>query len=88
MPTGLKTPGLSYVKSNPKLVIALFESEERDSKKGRVAYIDSFGNVISDITPSDLKTLQEVTKRTDIAIQVGATTIKGLKTHYGQGSSS
>ena len=55
--------------------------------EGRVAYIDSFGNVISDITPTDLKTLQEVTKRTDIAIQVGATTIKGLKTHYGQGSS-
>ena len=54
--------------------------------QGRVAYIDHFGNVITNITPSDIKSLQEVTKKPGISLQVGGTSISGLKTHYEQGS--
>ncbi|RMH04632.1 MAG: hypothetical protein D6704_10630 [Nitrospirae bacterium] len=54
--------------------------------KGRVAYIDHFGNVITDITASDLNTLQEVTKYAEISIEIGGMTVRGLKRHYGQGA--
>ena len=55
--------------------------------QGRVAYVDHFGNLITNISPSDIKALQEISKKTDITIRVGNASISGLKTHYEQGSS-
>jgi len=52
----------------------------------RVAYVDRFGNIITDITPDDIKSLQEITKNKDFSLQLGDTTIQELKTHYEQGS--
>ncbi len=53
---------------------------------GRVAYIDHFGNVMTDITPEDIQSLQDVTKKKDFSIQLGDAAIHELKTHYAQGS--
>jgi len=54
--------------------------------QGRVAYVDHFGNIITNITPSEIKSLQEMTKKTEMTIHVGGAIISGLKTHYDQGS--
>ncbi len=53
---------------------------------GRVAYIDHFGNAITNITPGDIKSLKEITKQKEFSIQIGETTIQELKTHYAQGT--
>lgn len=53
---------------------------------GRVAYVDCFGNIITDITPEDIKFLQDITKKKDFALQVGEMTIQELHMHYEQGS--
>ena len=53
---------------------------------GRIAYIDHFGNIITNITPDDLKSLQEVTKKKEFSIQLGDVAIPELKTHYEQGT--
>ena len=53
---------------------------------GRVAYIDHFGNIITDITPDDITSLQEVTKKKDFIMKLGDVVINELKTHYEQGS--
>ena len=53
---------------------------------GRVAYVDRFGNVITDVTSADIQTLQSLTKRKDISFEIGGVTIDTLKTHYEQGS--
>ena len=53
---------------------------------GRVAYIDHFGNIITDITPDDIKSLQEITKNKKFSIHLGGVCIDELKTHYEQGS--
>ena len=41
---------------------------------------------MTDITPDDIKTLQDITKKKDFSIQLRDTTIQELKTHYEQGS--
>jgi len=53
---------------------------------GKIVYIDHFGNLITNITPSDLQTFRSVTKRDITAIQLGGMIIKGLKTHYAEGA--
>ncbi len=59
---------------------------EKGILRGRVAYIDHFGNIITDITADDIKSLQEVTKKKEFSIQLGDVTMNELKTHYEQGS--
>ena len=54
--------------------------------EGRVAYIDHFGNIITDITPDAIKLLQEITKKKGFSLQLGGITLEELKTHYKQGS--
>ena len=54
--------------------------------EGRVAYIDHFGNIITDITPDDIKLLQEVTKKNGFTLKLGDITVEKLKTHYEQGT--
>ena len=53
---------------------------------GRVACIDRFGNIITDVTPADLQALRTITKRKNVSFKVGGVTIDNLKTHYEQGS--
>jgi len=55
---------------------------------GRIAYVDHFGNLISNITPLHLKEVQGVTKKSDaeVTIRVGGAVIQGLVTAYAQGS--
>ena len=54
--------------------------------EGRVVYIDHFGNIITDITPDAIKSLQEITKKKGFSLQLGGITLEELKTHYKQGS--
>lgn len=53
---------------------------------GKVVYIDHFGNLISNITSTDLQTFRSVTKREIEAIYLGGTHISGMKTHYAEGA--
>ena len=53
---------------------------------GKIVYVDRFGNLISNITPSNLETFRTVTKQDITAIQLGDTIIKGIKTHYAEGA--
>ena len=53
---------------------------------GKIVYIDHFGNLISNITPSDLQTLRSVTKQPPRKIVVGEVEIHGLKTAYMEGA--
>ncbi len=55
--------------------------------RGRIAYIDRFGNIITDVTPADIQSLQEISKRKSISFEIGGVRIDHLKTHYEQGSS-
>lgn len=57
-----------------------------DKLVGKVVYIDHFGNLISNITPTDLQTFRSVTKRDIQAIRLAGITIKGMKTHYAEGA--
>jgi S-adenosylmethionine hydrolase len=51
-----------------------------------VAYIDRFGNIITDITRDDIQALQDITKKKEFSIHLGDTTIQELKSYYQQGS--
>ncbi len=53
---------------------------------GRVAHVDRFGNIITDVTPADIQALRTITKRQNISFAIGGVTIDTLKTHYEQGS--
>ena len=82
-----QTPGAygRLVADYEKLTIQ--KPEVRDgSLHGRVAYIDRFGNIITDITPADIQALRTITKRKNISFEIGGVTIDNLKTHYEQGS--
>lgn len=56
--------------------------------EGRIVYVDHFGNLITNVTPSDLQSLRHVTKRQDISIDIGGNLIEGLKTNYAEGSAT
>ena len=53
---------------------------------GKIVYVDHFGNLITNITPTDLHTFRSVTKRQVRAISLGEIVIQGLKTHYAEGA--
>ncbi len=56
---------------------------------GRVAHIDRFGNVITDVTPGDLQAWregQDAGGREGLTLTLGGVTIDNLKTHYAQGA--
>ena len=54
---------------------------------GRIAYVDHFGNLISNITPSHLADIRRYTKRTSVSIRIAGATIDDLTTCYADGSS-
>ncbi len=55
--------------------------------KGRVVYVDRFGNLISNITPYDLREWRGATKRAegDMVLAAGSETIRGLVGCYADG---
>lgn len=53
---------------------------------GKIVYVDHFGNLISNITPTDILTFRSVTKRDVKTIHLGGTIIHGVKTHYAEGA--
>jgi S-adenosylmethionine hydrolase len=53
---------------------------------GRVVYIDHFGNLISNITPSHLAEIRRYAKRTSVVIRIAGHTIDDLTTCYADGS--
>ncbi len=54
--------------------------------QGRILYIDHFGNVITNITSTEMETFRAVTKKGWMGLTVGAMTIKGVKGFYGEGA--
>ena len=64
------------------------DEPQMDGEKlvGKIVYIDHFGNLISNITPTDLETFRSVTKREIQAVQLGEITINGMKSHYAEGA--
>jgi S-adenosylmethionine hydrolase len=56
--------------------------------RGQVVYVDRFGNLISNITPLQLKEWQGRTKRTHASIRIAGITIDGLVSSYSAGSPS
>jgi S-adenosylmethionine hydrolase len=55
---------------------------------GQIVYVDRFGNLISNMTPLDLKELRGKTKRDQPVFRLGGYTIEGLVGSYSQGSRS
>jgi S-adenosylmethionine hydrolase len=54
---------------------------------GRIVYVDHFGNLISNITPSHLAEIRRYTKRPAVSIRIAGITIHDLTTCYADGSS-
>ena len=54
---------------------------------GRIVYVDHFGNLISNITPSHLTDIRRYAKRTSVSIRIAGRTIDDLTTCYADGSS-
>lgn len=54
--------------------------------EGRIEYIDHFGNVITNITSSEMQTFRSVTKKDCSGLRTGDLTIKGIKSFYGEGA--
>ncbi len=59
---------------------------QEDVLRGKIMYIDHFGNAITNITPADMETFRSVTKHNAAGLKVGDMTINGLKTYYGEGA--
>ncbi len=53
---------------------------------GEIAYIDRFGNVISNLTQYHIREVRGVTKRSEPYIRIGGLTIDGLARSYAEGS--
>ena len=56
-----------------------------NSLSGTIAYIDHFGNLISNLTPFHIKEVQGRTRRSEVSIRIGGITINGLVRNYSQG---
>lgn len=52
---------------------------------GRVAYVDHFGNLISNITSSHIKEVQQANRYSGLTIRVAGITIEGLTASYAAG---
>lgn len=56
-----------------------------DVLSGRVAYVDHFGNLITDITPMHLKELRGKTRRSDVRVRLAGVMIEALAESYAEG---
>lgn len=52
---------------------------------GRIAYVDRFGNLISNITPLHIKEAQGKSRRSSVTIRIADCEIEGLATAYADG---
>ncbi|UCE63598.1 MAG: SAM-dependent chlorinase/fluorinase [Nitrospirota bacterium] len=82
-----QTPG-SYGRLIRDAVRLPKDEPQMDGEKlvGKIVYIDHFGNLISNITPTDLQTFRSVAKRDIQAVQLGGIIINGIKSHYAEGA--
>ena len=82
-----QTPG-SYGKLIYDYVTLPDDSPKMNNQvlQGKIAYIDHFGNAITNITSTEMETFRSVTKQEITGLTVGELTIKGLKTYYGEGA--
>jgi S-adenosyl-L-methionine hydrolase (adenosine-forming) len=55
---------------------------------GCIVYVDHFGNLISNSTPSHLSEIRRHAKRTSVVIRIAGQTIEDLTTCYADGSSA
>ncbi len=53
--------------------------------RGRIAYVDHFGNLISDVSAYHVRELQGVTRRLDVTVRLGDVTVGGLLRSYADG---
>ncbi len=60
---------------------------EQHAMVGQIVYVDHFGNLISNLTPSHLTEVRGVTKRSTPYIRLGGLTIEGVVNNYNDGSS-
>ena len=54
---------------------------------GRIVYVDHFGNLIANITPSHLAEIRRYTKRSSVSIRIAGIGIEDLTMSYADGSS-
>lgn len=52
---------------------------------GRIAYVDHFGNLISNITPLHIQDVQRASQRSSVLIRIAGVTIEGLTDCYADG---
>lgn len=62
-------------------------SWEGGALAGRVAYVDRFGNVITNFTSAHVREVQGVTKRNKVVLRIGEVAIEGLSAYYAEGDS-
>jgi hypothetical protein len=55
---------------------------------GQIVYVDRFGNLISNLTPLELKELRGKTRQDQPTFRLGGATIRGLVENYSQGHAS
>jgi S-adenosylmethionine hydrolase len=53
--------------------------------KGRIVYVDRFGNLMTDITPFHLRELQGATRRSEFQVRIAQLTIDGIVSTYAEG---
>ncbi len=83
-----QTPGAYGRLVSDYHTLRIQKPEVRDGTlHGRVAYIDHFGNIMTDITPDDIHALHQAGGRQRISFAIGGMIIDDIKTHYEQGSS-
>ncbi|HZS12067.1 MAG TPA: SAM-dependent chlorinase/fluorinase [Nitrospirales bacterium] len=55
---------------------------------GQIVYVDRFGNLISNLTPLQIKEVQGAHRRDTVTVRIGGATIEGLSPSYEQGEAS
>jgi len=60
-------------------------SRKEGTLKGTVLHVDSFGNLITNISHHDLEEFRSTISRRKIAIKLGGSEIQGIKTFFAQG---
>ena len=59
---------------------------ERSTLVGQIVYIDHFGNLISNITPSHLAEVRRLSKRTSVVLHIAGMTIDNVTSSYADGA--
>ncbi|MBU8920874.1 MAG: SAM-dependent chlorinase/fluorinase [Bacteroidales bacterium] len=74
-------PGLSTITTMPRSEPVIKDGLEI---RGRIAYIDSFGNIITDISREALDSVFADSTGARLKVVIGGRTVEGIKEYYGQ----